>query len=68
MQNYTNEMYKILKLNNIADEGLNVFDSDGFHCGEDVTNPDAIILRSFDIHDMEIPKDLKTVGSTAIKA
>ncbi len=62
MQNYTNEMYKILKLNNIADEGLNVFDSDGFHCGEDVTNPDAIILRSFDIHDMEIPKDLKTVG------
>ena len=62
LQNYTNEMYKVLKLNNIAEEGLSVFDLDRFHCGEDVINPDAIILRSFDMHDMDIPKDLKAVG------
>ena len=62
LQNYTNEMYKVLKLNNIAEEGLSVFDLDRFHCGDDVTNPDAIILRSFDMHDMDIPKDLKAVG------
>ena len=62
LQNYTNEMYKVLKLNNIAEEGLSVFDLDGFHCGDDVTNPDAIILRSFDMHDMDIPKNLKAVG------
>ncbi len=62
LQNYTNEMYKVLKLNNIAQEGLNVFDLDTFHCGEDITNPDAIILRSFDMHEMDIPTDLKAVG------
>ena len=55
-------MYKVLKLNNIAEEGLSVFDLDRFHCGDDVSNPDAIILRSFDMHDMDIPKDLKAVG------
>ena len=62
LQNYTNEMYKVLKLNNIAEEGLSVFDLDAFHCSDDITNPDAIILRSFDMHDMDIPKDLKAVG------
>lgn len=62
LQNYTNKMYKILKLNNIAQEGLNVFGSNEYHCGDDVTNPDAIILRSFDIHEMDIPIALKAVG------
>ena len=35
--------------------------------GDDVTNPDAIILRSFDMHDMDIPKDLKADGIAAGK-
>jgi len=62
LQNYTNEMYKILKLNNIAEEGINIFDTDRFHCSEEVTNPDAIIVRSFDMHNMDIPKKLQAVG------
>ena len=62
LQNYTNEMYKILKLNNIAEEGLKIFDSDRFHCSEEATNPDAIILRSFDMHEMDIPNKLQAVG------
>ena len=55
-------MFKILKLNNIAKEGLKVFNSDDFHYGDDVTNPDAIILRSHDMHEMDISRDLKAVG------
>ena len=55
-------MFKILKLNNIAKEGLKVFNSDDFHYGDDVTNPDAIILRSHDMHEMDITRDLKAVG------
>ena len=55
-------MFKILKLNNIAQEGLKVFNSDGFHYGDDVSNPDAIILRSHDMHEMDITRDLKAVG------
>ncbi len=61
-QNYTNDMYKVLNLNNIAEEGLKVFNSERYHCGDDVTNPDAIILRSYDMHEMDIPKDLRAVG------
>ena len=55
-------MFKILKLNNIAKEGLKVFNSDDFHYGDDVTNPDAIILRSHDMHEMDITRDLKAIG------
>ncbi len=55
-------MYKILKLNNIAEEGLKIFDSDRFHCSEEATNPDAIIVRSFDMHEMDIPNKLQAVG------
>ena len=62
LQSYTNEMYKILKLNNIAQEGLSIFGSSEYYCGDDITNPDAIILRSHDMHDMDIPKELKAVG------
>jgi hypothetical protein len=61
LQNYTNKMYKILKLNNIAQEGLNVFGSNEYNCGDEVTNPDAIILRSFDIHEMDIPITIKSI-------
>ena len=55
-------MFKILKLNNIAQEGLKVFNSDDFHYGDDVSNPDAIILRSHDMHEMDITRDLKAIG------
>jgi D-3-phosphoglycerate dehydrogenase len=55
-------MYKILKLNNIAKEGIESFPEDTYIVGEDISNPDAIILRSFDMRSMDIPSSLKAVG------
>ena len=55
-------MYKILKLNNIAKEGIESFPEDTYIVGEDITDPDAIILRSFDMRSIEIPSSLKAVG------
>jgi len=55
-------MYKILKLNNIASEGLSVFDNNEYHLGDKVTSPDAILLRSFNMHEMDIPKSIKAVA------
>ena len=55
-------MYKILKLNNIAAEGIDSFPPDNYIVSNDITNPDAIILRSFNMHSMEIPLSLKAVG------
>ena len=55
-------MYKILKLNNIAPEGLDVFGNGDYHLGDEVTAPDAILLRSFNMHEMDIPESVKAIG------
>ena len=55
-------MYKILKLNNIAKEGLQSFDGNNYHIGDEVTSPDAILVRSYDMHQIEISPNLLAVG------
>lgn len=55
-------MYKILTLNNISPVGLEKFPTDLYQISDDETSPDAIILRSFKMHDMSIPDSLKAVG------
>ncbi|MCF7908250.1 MAG: phosphoglycerate dehydrogenase [Candidatus Omnitrophica bacterium] len=55
-------MYKVMKLDKISTEGLALFPLDQYEIGTEVTNPEAIILRSFKMHDMELPKSLLAVG------
>ena len=55
-------MYKILTLNNISQVGLDKLPADSFNISDDEVSPDAIILRSFKMHEMDIPKSLKAVG------
>ena len=55
-------MYKILKLNNIASEGLSVFENGDYHLGDEVTSPDAILLRSFNMHEIDIPESVLAIG------
>jgi D-3-phosphoglycerate dehydrogenase len=55
-------MYKILTLNNISPLGLNKLPTDRFTISDDEASPDAIILRSFKMHEMDIPSSLKAVG------
>ena len=55
-------MYKILTLNNISQVGLDKLPADSFNISDDEAAPDAIILRSFKMHDMDIPSSLKAVG------
>ena len=55
-------MYKILKLNNIASEGLLSFDSNKYHVGDKVTSPDAILVRSYNMHEINISPNLLAVG------
>ncbi len=54
-------MYKVKTLNKIAKIGLDVFD-DKYTFGDEVENPDAIILRSFNMHDMELPDSLSAIA------
>lgn len=55
-------MYKILTLNNISVAGLERLPRDSYEVASEITHPDAILLRSYKMHDMDIPPSLKAVG------
>ncbi len=55
-------MFKILTLNNISVAGLERLPRDHYEVASEIKNPDAILLRSFKMHGMEIPVSLKAVG------
>lgn len=57
-------MYNILTLNKIAACGLDQLDKAKYSITDDATakDVDGIILRSFSMHDMELPESLKAVA------
>ncbi|HEX4884471.1 MAG TPA: phosphoglycerate dehydrogenase [Casimicrobiaceae bacterium] len=54
--------YRILTLNQIAREGLERFPAARFDVGASVDAPDAIVVRSHDMHRMDIPASVKAIG------
>src|SRR4029434_1119670 len=56
------EQYRIRVLNNISAGGLKRLPWDRFAVSADVDDPHAILVRSADLHDMEIPESLLAVG------
>ena len=55
-------MYKILKLDKISPEGLALFPLDQYEIGTEITHPNAILLRSFEMLNMELTESLLAVG------
>jgi D-3-phosphoglycerate dehydrogenase len=55
-------MYKIKTLNNISNTGLNRLPHGVYTIGNDIAEPDAVLLRSADMHKLEIPASLKAIG------
>ncbi len=55
-------MFKVLTLNNISQVGLARLPADHYRIGNDIKEPDAILVRSAKMHDMEIPRSLRVVG------
>ncbi len=55
-------MNKILTLNNISVAGLERFPRENYEIASEIQHPDAILLRSFKMHEMDIPESLKAVG------
>lgn len=54
-------MYKILTLNKISETGLKNFPETYTHSGEE-TDPDAILVRSASMHDMEMAKSTLAIA------
>ena len=54
--------FRILVLNQIAASGLARLPNDRYEVGKDVTDPDAIMLRSADLHQAVIPASVKAIA------
>ena len=55
-------MFKILTLNNIAVAGLRRLPREHYEVASEIGHPDAIILRSYKMHDMDIPDTVAAIG------
>jgi len=54
--------YQILTLNQISSHGLHRFPSARYTVGKSVERPDAILVRSHDMHTMAIPASVRAIG------
>jgi len=55
-------MYKIQTLNKIAAKGLELLDREEYEFASEIPNPDAILVRSLKMHDMELGENLKAIA------
>jgi D-3-phosphoglycerate dehydrogenase len=54
--------YAVRVLNQISPAGLKRLPADRYTVGKDVDTPDAILLRSADLHGIEIPASVQAIG------
>lgn len=54
--------FKILTLNSISDRGLARLPSERYAVASDIGSPDAVMVRSADMHKMAIPASVLAVG------
>jgi D-3-phosphoglycerate dehydrogenase / 2-oxoglutarate reductase len=54
--------FKVLVLNQISQKGLKRLPAETYVTGKDITDPDAVLVRSADMHAMEIPASVKAIG------
>lgn len=52
----------IKTLNNIAESGLKIFNQDHYRIDNESENPDAIAVRSFNMHGLEFGNNLKAIA------
>ena len=55
-------MYNVLTLNKIAACGTDQFDKSRYTVSDDAANPDAILVRSASMHEMELPANLLAIA------
>ncbi len=55
-------MFSIQTLNKISSKGLELLPRDTYEIATELSNPDAILVRSFNMHDMELNSNLKAIA------
>src|SRR5512147_468805 len=56
------EPFRILTLNQISGVGLKRFPTARYKVGNQMDDPDAILVRSHDMHGMDIPAGVRAIG------
>ncbi len=54
--------YRILTINKISGRGLKRFPAESYQVSAEMKDPDAILVRSQNMHDMEIPASVKAIA------
>lgn len=55
-------MFKVLTLNNISVTGLDRLSRENYEIASEIQHPDAVLVRSFKMHDWEVPESLQAIG------
>lgn len=55
-------MFKIQTLNKISSHGLSLLPHDNYEYASEIVNPDAALVRSFNMLDMDLPLSLKAIA------
>jgi D-3-phosphoglycerate dehydrogenase / 2-oxoglutarate reductase len=55
-------MFKILTLNNISVNGLDRLSRENYEIASEIQHPDAVLVRSFKMHDWDVPNSLQAIG------
>ena len=55
-------MFRIRTMNKISPKGLEIFPRDKYEIASEIPNPDALLVRSADLHSIEIPKSVIAIA------
>jgi len=56
------EKFKVLVLNQISQQGLKRLPAELYSVGKDLADPDAVLVRSADMHGLAIPDSVRAIG------
>ena len=56
------EHFRVLTLNSISHAGLKLLPAERYEVGNQVERPDAVLVRSADMHKLDLPASIKAVG------
>ncbi len=59
-------MFRIQTFNRISTAGLERFPMEQYEIASEILNPDAVLVRSQNMHDMELPSSLKAIARAGI--
>ncbi|NLP13895.1 MAG: 3-phosphoglycerate dehydrogenase [Clostridium sp.] len=55
-------MFSIQTLNKISSRGLELLPRDNYEVATELSNPDAILVRSYNMHEMDLNQNLKAIA------